>query len=502
MSDTFSQPIVKYGYEQNYRFKPTDDEWGDTAGRVVDALLKPDEDHPRYAQLRRRAYDAIYNRRFLPGGRVIANAGTSYDKATMINCLAGETEVITRQGIKEIQELEGETPTLLSDNGQWIEAPVRSFGEKTLRKVTLKRAGREKVVYATPNHEWPVRTRKADKGKVTTDELQAFEDNKRSSTHRVLTNRSKSKQAQPSKIGIMAGLVFGDGTKYENGSLVRLYGESKSLASLFPEKHEQGDYIQAKNLPRSFKDAPPLNESTSYLLGWLMGYFAADGHCSKKGDYILASYDEDNIETVKEVCSILGIDYLSTYTQERVSNLTEELVECHYIRLDRTTIPDGFLLLESDIQNHEENKPDGHRNPWRVMSVEETGRAEEVYCATVPNESHTFTLEGSVLTSNCYVSGPRKDEHDIDSIDSIYREIERCAKIFASEGGYGFNADWMRPRGSIIRGSGARTPGAVEMLNLWDQTSHTLTKGPEMENDRDDAKEKIRKGAMMVTMSL
>lgn len=187
MSDTFSQPIVKYGYEQNYRFKPTDDEWGDTAGRVVDALLKPDEDHPRYAQLRRRAYDAIYNRRFLPGGRVIANAGTSYDKATMINC---------------------------------------------------------------------------------------------------------------------------------------------------------------------------------------------------------------------------------------------------------------------------------------------------------------------------YVSGPRKDEHDIDSIDSIYREIERCAKILASEGGYGFNADWMRPRGAVIRGSGARTPGAVEMLNLWDQTSHTLTKGPEMENDRDDAKEKIRKGAMMVTMSL
>jgi len=184
-ANPFTQPIVQHGYEQNYRHKPTDDNWSDTAERVVSALLKPDNDHPQYDRLHRRAYEAIYQRRFLPGGRVIANAGTSYDKATLINC---------------------------------------------------------------------------------------------------------------------------------------------------------------------------------------------------------------------------------------------------------------------------------------------------------------------------YVSGPKGN--DIDSIEEIFNEIHRCARILASEGGYGFNADWMRPRGSLIRGSGARTPGAVEMLNLWDQTSKTLTKGPETKAEREDAKEKIRKGAMMVTMSL
>jgi adenosylcobalamin-dependent ribonucleoside-diphosphate reductase len=500
MSDTFSQPIVKYGYEQNYRFKPTDDEWGDTAGRVVDALLKPDEDHPRYAQLRRRAYDAIYNRRFLPGGRVIANAGTSYDKATMINCLSAETEIVTREGLKEIGSLAGGTATVLSDNGSWIDAPISSFGVQDLMKVTFKRGGREKVVYATPEHEWPVRTRKTDKGKVQTKNLKTAEENPRSSTHRVYRNHSRGRNATPSKVGIMAGLVYGDGSKRESGgSYVRLYGESKDLAHIFPEKHEQEDYIEATRLPSSFKEEPNYGESSSFLLGWLMGYFAADGCCTTDGEYVISSYSKESIEAVRNVCSVLGLDYFSVQTQERKSNLNEKEVECHSIRLDRSTVPSGFLLLDKHKENATEG---GHNHPWRVMSVERTDRREEVYCATVPNESHTFTLEGNLLTSNCYVSGPRKDEHDIDSIDSIYRELERCAKILASEGGYGFNADWMRPRGAVIRGSGARTPGAVEMLNLWDQTSHTLTKGPEMENDREDAKEKIRKGAMMVTMSL
>jgi ribonucleoside-diphosphate reductase alpha chain len=60
----------------------------------------------------------------------------------------------------------------------------------------------------------------------------------------------------------------------------------------------------------------------------------------------------------------------------------------------------------------------------------------------------------------------------------------------------------MRPRGSVIRGTGARTPGAVEMLNMWNQTALTLTKGPESKADRDDVKTKIRKGAMMVTLGI
>lgn len=37
---------------------------------------------------------------------------------------------------------------------------------------------------------------------------------------------------------------------------------------------------------------------------------------------------------------------------------------------------------------------------WKVSSVEETDREEEVFCATVPN-LRSFALEGNILTSNC-----------------------------------------------------------------------------------------------------
>jgi len=115
------------------------------------------------------------------------------------------------------------------------------------------------------------------------------------------------------------------------------------------------------------------------------------------------------------------------------------------------------------------------------------------------NIANSGTDYDNATNISCFVSGATG--RDIDSIEGIMEELTRCAKILASEGGYGFNADFMRPRGSIINGTGARTPGAVEMLNLWDQTSATLTKGPQTDTDRDDAKEKIRKGAMMVTMA-
>jgi len=110
------------------------------------------------------------------------------------------------------------------------------------------------------------------------------------------------------------------------------------------------------------------------------------------------------------------------------------------------------------------------------------------------------TSYGKATAINCFVSGPQTP--DVDSIEEINAEIGRCMKILASEGGYGVNANWLRPRGTLIQGTGARTPGAVEMLNMWDQTAMTLTKGPEEPAHREEAKEKIRKGAMMVTMSL
>ena len=49
---------------------------------------------------------------------------------------------------------------------------------------------------------------------------------------------------------------------------------------------------------------------------------------------------------------------------------------------------------------------------------------------------------------NCFVDG--FTGNDKDSIEGIYRTLTRQAQILKSEGGYGFCADVMRPRGSHI----------------------------------------------------
>ena len=99
---------------------------------------------------------------------------------------------------------------------------------------------------------------------------------------------------------------------------------------------------------------------------------------------------------------------------------------------------------------------------------------------------------------NCFVDGfTGKDQ---DSIEGIYRAITRQAQILKSEGGYGFCADVMRPRGAHIGGIGNQSPGAVKFLELWDKSSEIITSGSGNKS-RADEKNFIRKGAQMVTMS-
>ena len=96
---------------------------------------------------------------------------------------------------------------------------------------------------------------------------------------------------------------------------------------------------------------------------------------------------------------------------------------------------------------------------------------------------------------NCFVSGFRG--YDQDSMESISAELAKQALILKSEGGYGFCASVLRPRGSNIVGIGSSSPGMVEFLQMWDTQSAVITKGSGIEQK--EGKKKIRKGAQMVT---
>lgn len=101
---------------------------------------------------------------------------------------------------------------------------------------------------------------------------------------------------------------------------------------------------------------------------------------------------------------------------------------------------------------------------------------------------------------NCFVSGFVGEDQD--SMEGILSELRRQALILKSEGGYGFCADVLRPRGGYIVGIGSESPGAVSMLEMWDTQSKVITEGSNKKSKNKNVKGKIRKGAMMATMSV
>ena len=107
-------------------------------------------------------------------------------------------------------------------------------------------------------------------------------------------------------------------------------------------------------------------------------------------------------------------------------------------------------------------------------------------------------LKGTTFL-NCFVDGFVGVNQD--SMTGIMNALHRQALILKSEGGYGFCADVMRPRGAFIAGVGVEGPGAVKMLEMWDKQSEVITAGSGEKKKAKTGKNKIRKGAMMVTMS-
>jgi len=140
---------------------------------------------------------------------------------------------------------------------------------------------------------------------------------------------------------------------------------------------------------------------------------------------------------------------------------------------------------------------------------------------------------------NCYISGPvtgasikyrRKAEKDDvgydvklvsddspDDLINIFLTLLEQAKTLASEGGYGINFDFIRPRGAIIKGTGIRHPGIVSYMKVWDSVSECIVKGvndgyvDKLKNYlTEDAYEDLenavkgmtRKGAMMGALSV
>jgi ribonucleoside-diphosphate reductase alpha chain len=110
------------------------------------------------------------------------------------------------------------------------------------------------------------------------------------------------------------------------------------------------------------------------------------------------------------------------------------------------------------------------------------------------------TEYGGTTMMNCFVS-PRPKEK-VDSLAGILSDILNQTQTLKSEGGWGQNFSFIRPRGAFIKGIGVETPGAVKYMEIYDKTSDVITSGSGRKSANAKAKGKIRKGAMMGLMDV
>lgn len=121
-------------------------------------------------------------------------------------------------------------------------------------------------------------------------------------------------------------------------------------------------------------------------------------------------------------------------------------------------------------------------------------------------------------TDNGLIKFPIEYETDDtpDDLINIFLTIVEQAKTLASEGGYGLSFDFIRPRSSIIKGTGIKHPGVVAYMKIWDAVSQCIVQGDadgyvdkiknylgddKFQEAKTVIKNAIRKGAMLAALS-
>ena len=167
-------------------------------------------------------------------------------------------------------------------------------------------------------------------------------------------------------------------------------------------------------------------------------------------------------------------------------------------------------IWETTYKDHNDKSIDDTiaRIAGAIASVEETEELrtlwKERFCDLLSNfkgvpggriMSNAGTEWAGTTLMNCFV-GPR-EKYDIDSLEGIYSHLLSQSQTLKSEGGWGENFSYIRPRGSFINGIGVETPGSVKYMELFDKASEIITAGSGRKSSNKKAKGKIRKGAMM-----
>lgn len=334
---------------------------------------------------------------------------------TVTYCFSGETEVITSEGVKTLQSLSGSTPELLDGDGNFVKSPVRQYGVQPLMKVTLSRAGKQKVIYATENHRWFVANRKVQNCETA---------NLKKGDRLEYVQRAVSQEYDLINDWVARGFAFGDGWNVNGKSPQRkghvmFCGEKQEMEAYFSGyKIKQNPYLEGDvrtlyGTPLAYKSLPSLLESRDCLFSWLAGYLAADGSvCNGSAQVTISSAKKEHLDFVRMVCLHLGIGTygINEYRRKGYGKVETSLYQ---VTLMRSDVPESLLLREKHRNAFLSKGIPAHQaRKWTVVSVESTNRFEPVFCAEV-STTHSFSLADGILTHNCQYGETRMKPTDL-----------------------------------------------------------------------------------------
>jgi NAD-dependent dihydropyrimidine dehydrogenase PreA subunit len=348
------------------------------------------------------------------------------DPEECIDCFAPSEQLVTTYGLRTFAELENQACRVLTDAG-FKPAVVKRFRRKPLVKLEFAPAFEERTryggtrlttrnvsrfrrtIWATPTHNW----RLADG--ESTDSL--------AEGQFVPAVRARPRRdTETYRLGVLHGLVFGDGTwneqeikSGEHLHYVQLYGERVARFKDFfdqvnfsPSLDVHPGYVGTGVVRSSanLKRLLPETADSEYIAGFVDGWIAADGDPVKAGSWRLRSIDHEALEWLENAAVLAG--YVAVGSGEEGSVATNFGVRSRPIR--------WLYLATREVF-------------WRVMSVREhEADAADTFCAVVP-EKHEFTLAGGVYTQNCGACEPECPVEAIFPEDALPDKWEPFVKI-------------------------------------------------------------------------
>lgn len=343
---------------------------------------------------------------------------TGKQRDTFNHCVAGDTIVQTRQGLRLARDLDGEIVEVLTEGGEYRPAEWKSYGVRDVYEVEFDNG---ETIRATDGHQWIV-THRGGNERVTTLDL----------VGRTVPTQAASWKIENQFIyneGVKNGLIYGDGTRGTiNGhtySWMNQYGDENCaiVEDYFIDRHSErklsehlGVKISTKTFPPHFKDLPP-NDHPDYVRGFIAGLIAADGAVNKQGCCYISTSKKDDVNEIISLCRSVGVVVANVECYQPTESSYPNAKPNYRIWITKASLDETLLLKPSHRENGLRVGKYIKRYTRKVVAVRPAGR-EEVFCCEEP-VTNSWTTGTGLITSNC-MSNFRYAVANIDRREKIY----------------------------------------------------------------------------------